>query len=754
MERDISKLLAQLTLEEKASLCSGKDMWQTKAVDRLGIPSIVMTDGPHGVRRVSDIEDPVGASQAIPATCFPSAATLACSWDRDLMYKLGTALGEECQAEEVSILLGPGANIKRSPLCGRNFEYFSEDPCLSSALARKHIEGVQSQGIGTSLKHFAVNNQETRRFAINAVVEERALREIYLASFEEAVKAQPWTVMCAYNRVNGEYCSENKYLLTDVLKKEWGFEGWVVSDWGAVNERPLGVAAGLDLEMPGRKNCPGDKQIVEAVQAGTLSEEAIDRDVLRILNIVQKAADNKKTGTEYSKPEHHALARKIASECMVLLKNDDSLLPLSKSGSYAMIGAFAREPRYQGGGSSHINPHTLDILLDEVNKSAGESKITYAQGFYLDKDESSEILMAEAVHAARSADTAVLFLGLPDRWESEGFDRTHLRIPDNMISLLEEVAKVQSKIVVVLFNGSPIEMPWLGHAQAILEGYLGGQAAGGAIADILFGDSNPSGKLAETFPVRLSDNPSYLDFPGDGERVIYREGIFVGYRYYDFKEIKPQFPFGFGLSYTTFEYPFISLSRKSMKDTEELTVTVRVKNTGSCSGKEIVQLYVRDVESKAVRPRKELKGFAKVELKPGEEKEVIFILDKRSFAYYSVDLKGWHVETGDFEILIGASSQDIRLSETVHVQSTGTVRKRVTRNTVICDVLDLENGKDLLDGLSGSAAESDALGVDMSEFFRDTVLRTLTTFGFIDDEDLDRRIEAMNRELEEKYRLT
>lgn len=688
MGRDIKKLIAEMTIEEKASLCSGLDFWNTKGIERLGIPSIMVTDGPHGLRKQAQGADHLGIYNSVPSTCFPSAVGLASTWNKELIHQVGVALGEECQAEDVAVLLGPGANIKRSPLCGRNFEYFSEDPYLSSEVAASHINGVQSQGVGTSLKHFAANNQEHRRMSTDAIVDERTLREIYLASFEGAVKkAQPWTVMSAYNKVNGEYASENNYLLNEILKDEWGFEGFVVSDWGAVNERATGLENGLELEMPS-SNGIGDKMIVEAVKNGQLAEEKLDRAVERLLTIIFKAVDHKKENAVYSKDAHHQLAREVARESMVLLRNEDSILPLKKGGTVAVIGGFAQNPRYQGGGSSHINPTKLENILEEIDTVSGENTtVLYAQGYNLASDEVDEALIKEAKEVAASADSVILFVGLPDRYESEGYDREHLRMPENHIQLINKIAEVQSNIVVVLSNGAPIEMPWIGKVKAILEGYLGGQALGGAIADLLFGEANPSGKLAETFPKVLSDNPSYLNFPGEGDRVEYKEGLFVGYRYYDKKNIEPLFPFGFGLSYTSFEYSNLTVDNKTIKDTDTVSVTVTVKNAGSVAGKETVQLYVQDVVSSMIRPNKELKGFEKVELQPGEEKNVTFTLDKRSFAYYNVELKDWHVETGDFEILIGKSSRDIVLTDTIHVESTVQIRKRIHRNTLVGDLL-------------------------------------------------------------------
>lgn len=753
MKKNIKELISQMTLEEKASLCSGLDFWHTKPVERLGIPSIMVSDGPHGLRKQAESEDHLGVNQSVKATCFPSGASLASSWNRSLVEKVGVALGEECQAEGVSVILGPAANIKRSPLCGRNFEYFSEDPYLSSEMAASHIKGVQSQGVGTSLKHFAVNNQEHRRLSVDAVVDERTLREIYLASFEGAVKkSKPWTVMCSYNRINGEYASENEYILTSILKEEWGHEGFVVSDWGAVNERALGLKAGLELEMPSSGGV-GDRKIVEAVKAGKLSIEILDKAVERILNIIFKAIDNKKENAVYSKEEHHKFAKEVAKECMVLLKNDDNILPLNKEDRIAVIGAFAEKPRYQGGGSSHINPTKIDNALNEMrNLSSSSENILFANGFSLDNDDIDEKLFKEAKNIAVKSKVAVIFAGLPDRYESEGYDRTHMRLPENQVKLIEEVAKVQSNIVVVLSNGSPVEMPWIDKVKAVLEGYLGGQASGAAMAEILFGEANPSGKLAETFPKKLSDNPSYLNFPGEGDKVEYKEGIFVGYRYYDKKEIEPLFSFGHGLSYTTFEYADILMDKNEILDTETVKIRVKVKNTGKLKGKEVVQLYVRDVESSVIRPVKELKAFEKIELQPGEEKEVVFELGKRAFAYYNTEIKDWYVESGDFEILVGSSSKDIRLKKVIKVKSTTVIKKKYTRNSTIGDLMSHPEGekfvKELIKEMFGGQTDSsDSLGTDMAVMMKDFVLRSIVSYsgGKFTEEKMNVLLEELNK---------
>ena len=664
-------LLAQMTLAEKAALCSGRDFWNLKGIERLGIPSIMLTDGPHGLRKQTVSGERVDLNASVPTTCFPTAAALAATWNRDLVYRVGEALAQECLAEKVAILLGPGANIKRSPLCGRNFEYFSEDPYLTGEMAKAHIRGVQSKGIGTALKHYAANNQECRRMSIDAIVDERALREIYLTGFEIAVRgAQPATVMCAYNRVNGTYCSEHRRLLTEILRDEWGFTGVVVSDWGAVNQRVKGLAAGLDLEMPGSRG-QNDAVLVKAIEAGELDETVLDRAVERLLTLTLRLSGVLKEDASYDRNAHHALARQVAGEAAVLLKNEGSILPLAAVGPIALIGAFAKTPRYQGAGSSQIKPTRLENLCDELVKLVGhEQTVGYADGYRLRGDTVDQAVLGEACSVAAQAAVAIVCVGLPDCSEVEGVDRAHMRLPQSHDALVEAVAGVNPNVVVVLSNGSPVEMPWEDRVKGILEGYLGGQAGGGAIADILTGRVNPSGKLAETFPLHAEDNPSYASFPGGPKTVEYRESVYVGYRYYDSAQRAVRFPFGHGLSYTTFQYDDLALSAARMGDGDRLTVEATVKNTGPVAGKETVQLYVRDVEASVFRPDKELKGFLKISLEPGEERRVRFELDQRAFAFYDANSGGWRVEPGEFEVLIGASSRDIRLSGAVEVTST------------------------------------------------------------------------------------
>lgn len=649
-----------MTLEEKASLCAGQGFWHTRAIERLDIPAILMTDGPHGLRKEIG-SSRAGLAESAPATCFPTASCLASSWNRSLLAEVGSAIAQEALAEGVSLVLGPGANIKRSPLCGRNFEYFSEDPCLSGEMAAAWITGLQRQGVGASLKHFAVNNQETRRMSIDALVDERALREIYLAGFERAVKnARPWTVMAAYNRLNGTYCCEHERLLADILRGEWGFEGLVVSDWGATNNRAAGLQAGLDLEMPGTDN---QQLIMAAVQKGLLSEDALDACVTRILDLVRKAQSQGVKRTDWDVDQHHLLARRAAAEGCVLLKNADGLLPLKKDMHIALLGAFAKQPRYQGAGSSLINPYRLDNLYDELRKLAdGRGSLSFAEGYALEGQEPDQALLAQAAALAGSAHAAVVFVGLQDTDEVEGLDRRHLRLSRAHEALVQAAARANPRTIVVLSNGAPLEMPWVGQVGAILEGYLGGQAGAGALADILYGVVAPSGKLAESFPLRLEDHPAYHYFPGGPRTVEYRESIFVGYRYFDTLKKEVLFPFGHGLSYTQFSYSRLQLDHLRIKPGDPVLLSVSVRNSGRVPGSEVVQVYIAPPPSAYPRPAKELKAFEKLYLEPGEEKSLKFELDERAFAYYDVRAKDWKVEAGVYTILVGSSSRDIRLT--------------------------------------------------------------------------------------------
>ena len=690
---DIRNLIAQMTLEEKAGLCSGADFWHTKAVERLGIPSTMVSDGPHGLRKQDQESDHLGINDSIKAVCYPAASATAASFDPELIEKMGEALGDACQHEKLSVLLGPAVNIKRSPLCGRNFEYFSEDPYLTGVMATALIKGIQSRNVGTSIKHFALNNQEHRRMSSSSDCDERTIREIYFPAFEMAVKeAQPWTVMCSYNRINGVYASENPWLLTDVLRGEWGFEGYVMSDWGAVSNRVAGVAAGLDLEMPASGGI-NDRKIVEAVKAGKLDEKLVDLCCERILNIVYRYVENAKPDTIWDKEAQHLQAAEVAADCMVLLKNEGDILPLSKEDVIAFIGEFAEKPRFQGGGSSHINSFKITGAVE----AAKDLKVTYSRGYDVASDDAPEAMIAEAVDAAKKAKVAVVFAGLPDAYESEGYDRTHMRMPESQNRLIEAVAEANPNTVVVLHNGSPVEMPWIGRVKAVLEAYLGGQAVGLAEVKVLFGDVNPSGHLPESFPYKLEDNPSYLFYGGEPAGTEYREGIFVGYRYYDKKKMDVLFPFGYGLSYTTFEYSGLKLSADAIKDTETVDVTVTVKNTGKRTGKAVVQLYVGDTEGyqNAVRPVRELKGFRKVELQPGESREVTFTLGKRAFAYWNTQIHDWYVETGDFSVEIGDSSARLPLKGTVRVESTVELPRHYDLDSIYMDILADPKGREV-----------------------------------------------------------
>ncbi|MDF2587766.1 MAG: glycosyl hydrolase [Anaerocolumna sp.] len=749
----IEELLKELTLEEKAGLLSGADFWHTKAVKRLNIPDVMVTDGPHGLRKQESDPDHLGITESVAAVCFPPAVALACSYDRDLMRTLGEALGDECQAEKVSTLLGPGVNIKRSPLCGRNFEYYSEDPYLAGEMAAEFVNGVQSKNIGTSLKHFAANNQETRRMSISSEVDERTLREIYLSNFETVVKkAQPYTVMCSYNRINGVYSSENDWLLNKVLRDEWGFEGLVVTDWGAVNDRVLGVKAGLDLEMPASSGVR-DKEIVKAVNNGTLSMEDVDRSVRRVLKLVETYYNNVVEDATYDKEAHHDLARRIASECAVLLKND-GILPLKEDMEVAFIGEFAKEPRFQGGGSSHINSFKVSNAVDAAKDTY---KVTYAKGYSIREDKVDANLVAEAVKAAKEAKVAVVFVGLPDSFESEGYDRTHMNLPNCQNHLVQEILKVQPNTVIVMYNGSPVVLPWANDVKAIIEMYLSGQAVGEATVDLLYGKVNPSGKLAETFPLRVEDNPSYINFPGTSEMVTYSEGIFVGYRYYDKKNLEVRYPFGYGLSYTTFEYSNLTVSSTKIKDTDSVTVTVNVKNTGNVYGKEIVQLYVKDVEASVLRPEKELKGFEKVSLNPGEEKTVSFTLDKRSFAFYNTNIHDWYVESGSYEVLVGKSSKEIVLTQVIEVESTTKIPYVITDSTTIGDVYRLVKDPSPIERLlamtplSPASADVEGFNNDMiKKMFDEMPIHSILSFigfGNIGLEDIDQVIKELNEQI-------
>lgn len=667
-EIDYRKILEQMTLEEKAMLCSGSTFWLTRNIDRLNIPAVWMSDGPNGLRKEKTSSGTNVMKPAETATCFPTAVTTASSWDENLLEEVGSAIAEEAKALQVTTVLGPGVNIKRSPLCGRNFEYISEDPYLAGHLGAAYVRGVQKNNVRVSLKHFCANNQEHLRMSINSVVDERTLREIYLPAFEHIVKTeQPGTVMSSYNRLNGTYLTDNKHMLDDVLRKEWGFEGIVVSDWGAINDRIEGIKAGQDLEMPGNKGM-NDKKIVKAVQNGEITEEQLDKVALRMIKFAFECKADETEGGKIDFDAHHLLARKAAAQSAVLLKNEDKILPLNRDMNIAVVGKLASVLRYQGSGSSHINcPKTVSFV--EAMKAEKQS-FYYADGYTLKGDGYKKELIEEACTLAKGKDAVVVFIGLTDEYESEGFDRNHLDIPEAHNILVNELKKVNDNIIVVLSGGSPINAAkFEKDAKAILNLYLGGQAGGEAAYDLIYGNVNPSGKLAETYPLKLSDNIVSKYFPMGPRNVEYRESVYVGYRYFDSAKKAVRYPFGYGLSYTSFEYSDLKLSSDKINEKDGLTVSFKVKNTGDRAGAEVAQLYVSDVESTIYRPEKELKGFKKIYLEPNEEKEIEIKLDSRSFSYYNVNISDWHVESGDFKILVGSSSRDIKLEGSVNVTS-------------------------------------------------------------------------------------
>lgn len=747
---DIAQLIEQMTLEEKAALVTGANAWTTTPIPRLNLPALVCSDGPHGLRRVANVEELT--AQSLPATCFPTASLLAATWDRELAHAVGKAIAEEAIALEVDVVLGPGNNMKRTPVCGRNFEYFSEDPYHSGEMASALVEGLQGQGVGASLKHFAANNQEYQRFSINAEVDERALRELYLPAFEKVVKqAKPWTVMCAYNKLNGEYCSEHYDLLVRILKQEWGFEGLVYSDWGAVHDRVKALQGGLDLEMPGPK--PRRTQaVIDAVRNGQLDEAVLDESVRRILKTIAKAAETPKGGS-FDRAAHHTLARRVAGEGMVLLKNN-GILPLREPKRIAVIGRAAVEPHFQGGGSSHINPTQVDNPLEELRKLAGGAQVTHCMG-YPTTDTLDAALIDEAVDAARHADVALLYIALPTYKESEGYDRADLDLTVQQVKLIRAVSEAQPDCVVILNNGSAVAMSaWIDGVAAVLEAWMMGQAGGGAIADILFGKVCPSGKLAETFPLKLADTPAHLNYPGENGCVRYGEGMYIGYRYYDARQAPVLFPFGHGLSYTTFAYSNLRLSAAEFTDSDGLTVWVDVTNTGKVAGKEIVQVYVHDHQASLTRPQKELKGFAKVLLEPGETKTVEIALDWRAFAFWHPAHKQWITEDGAFEILVGSSATEIWLQTPVMLRSSLTLPPLLSRTSTIRDWLNDKQGslvfKPLFDQIiasmgavfggmsesmgveaaedSAAAGDAGGVGMDMLGFMYDTPLLSLLGF--------------------------
>lgn len=663
--------IKDLTLEEKSSLTSGGDSWHLQGVESKGIPGYMITDGPHGLRKsLASSTGETDLNNSVPATCFPPAAGLSSSWNPELIHKVGEAMAEECIQEKVAVILGPGVNIKRNPLGGRCFEYWSEDPYLAGHEAVGIVAGVQSKGVGTSLKHFAANNQETDRLRVDARISQRALREIYLPAFEHIVKtAQPWTIMCSYNRINGVHSAQNHWLLTDVLCDEWGFEGIVMSDWGADHDRVASLNAGLNLEMPPSYT---DDQIVYAARDGRIAPAQLDRMAQGMIDLINKArAAMSIDGYRFDVDAHDEVAHQAAIESIVLLKNDDAILPLNADPAaarkIAVIGEFARTPRYQGGGSSHITPTKMTSFLDTLAER--DIKADFAPGFTLDLEPADLALESEAVETAKNADVVLMFLGLPEAAESEGFDRDTLDMPAKQIALLEQVAATNQNVVVVLSNGSVVSMaPWAKNAKGILESWLLGQAGGLALADVIFGQVSPSGKLAQSIPLGINDDPSMLNWPGEEGHVDYGEGVFVGYRYYDTYGKSVDYPFGYGLSYATFEIADVAAAKTGANTA---TVTATVTNTSDVAAAETVQVYVAPGKADVARPKHELKGFTKVFLKAGESKTVTIDLDERAFAYWSEKYNDWHVESGEYAIEVGVSSRDIADTVAVTLEGDG-----------------------------------------------------------------------------------
>lgn len=731
---DSADLIAGLDLTEQAALGSGASFWTTKAIGP--VPSIVLTDGPHGVRRQSgSATDHLGLSGSEPATCFPPAVGLSQTWDTELVERIGRALGDESRALGVHVLLGPGINIKRDPRCGRNFEYYSEDPLLSGVLGAAWVRGVQSRGVGASLKHFAVNNAEHDRMRASSDVDERTLREIYLRAFEHVIRdAAPWTVMCSYNRVNGVRAAENTWLLTTVLRDEWSFDGVVVSDWGAVADRVAAVSAGLDLEMPSTGGV-SDGEVVKAVQDAKLGADAVARAAARVAHLTEQVTRNGETKASFDVDEHHALAREAAGQAIVLLKNDDGLLPLAPA-PLAVIGGFAQEPRYQGGGSSHVNPTRLDVPLDEIRGLAGDHPVSYCAGTDV----------AAAVTAAEAADAAIVFLGLTAEEESEGYDREHIDLPATQIDLLRAVVEAQPRTVVVLSHGGVVRLDAVaGLAPAIVDGALLGQAGGGALADVLFGVVNPSGRLAETVPLRLQDSPAYLNFPSESGHTVYGERMFVGYRWYDARELPVAFPFGHGLSYTTFGYSDLELT----PTTDGVSVRLTVTNTGSRAGREVVQVYAGLPGSAVGRPPRWLAGFASVTLDPGEQRSVEIAVGRADLAHWSPDAGRWVVEAGDYLVSVGASSRDLRLGASVTVDGDEPIRpftRESTLGELLADPVAAQTILTVLSSASPFGTTDSAFGMNLMRMLESVPIGRMAGFsaGKVTHEQLDELLAGIN----------
>ncbi len=749
------RLVSQLTLDEKLSLLNGKNFWVTQPFPRLGVSSMEVADGPYGLRKQVGISDHMGWNKSQPAVAYVSGPGMASSWDKDLIREAGRHLGVEGKAAGVDILLGPAINIVRTPLCGRNFEYYSEDPRLAGEMAAAYIKGVQGTGVGTCIKHFAANNQEKDREYIDAVMDERTLREIYLAAFERPIKeAKPWSVMTALNKVNGDYCSENRTLLQDILRDEWGYEGFVMSDWNGVNDRAKALAAGLDLEMPCSHGV-GEERIRQGLAEGAVTESQVDEACRRILCAVLQSEENRDPAASWNEPDHHDFVRRLAEQCAILLKNQDNVLPLAPGAKLAVLGEFAIEPRFQMDGSALVNPTRHDVPLEKIREKAAGG-VLYGKGCSRDPAEQA-VLLAEAERLAAEADVALVFAGLPAGVEAEGKDRKDMKLPAYHNELIRRVAAVQKNTVVVLCNGSPVEMPWVDDVAAILECFLGGQALGGAVANLLYGEANPSGKLPVSFPRALENNPAYLNYPGQGGKVEYQEGVFVGYRYYDTKHIDPLFCFGHGLSYTTFAYGDMALSAGEMGDGDTLTARVTVTNTGGRAGAEVVQLYVLPPAGATLRPEKELRGFEKVFLQPGESKTVEFALNRRDFSYYDEELADWYAPEGEYTVAAASSSRDLRAAATVRYRPARIKRREITGWSTIGELRACQAGREMFETIrdilraSGNPRVLELPLFDESEQAKERVndlplrMVTLLSDNILNNDIMDRLIEECNR---------
>lgn len=704
-----------LTLEERADLVSGTDFWFTAKVS--GMDPMLMTDGPSGLRKQVNVHSAM--DQSIEAVCFPCSALTASSFDDQMLEKLGEQLGTAARAEKIGVLLGPGVNIKRSPLAGRNFEYFSEDPLLAGRMGTAYVKGVQSTGVGVSVKHFATNNREDQRFTNSSDVDERTLREIYLAQFERIVKqAHPATIMCSYNKLNGVQVSQNQRLLTNILRDEWGYQGLVMSDWGAVVDHTAAIKAGLDLEMPGKGDA-SKEEIIQAVKEGRLQESTLNRSALRVLEMAERYGHPKTPAPAYDMEAQHEFARQLADDSIVLLKNKKQELPLSDSAKLAVIGELAEKPRFEGGGSSHVNAHRVVTPKEVMPENA-----VYAQGYRLDSDQPDEQLTKEAMELAKNSDQVVFFAGFPEAMESEGFDKHSISLPANQNKLLEQLLTVNPHVIVVLQNGSAVEMPWEPKTPAIVETYLAGEAVGEATWDILSGQVNPSGKLSETFPKRLADNPTYPTFGKDRRHEVYREGILMGYRYYDAKQLAVCFPFGHGLSYTTFAYQNLMIKENS----DDVAVSFDLENTGSQAGKEVAQIYVANHASQTIMPVDELRDFVKVELQPGETKHLTLKLSRRAFAWYNSETETWEADNGQYEILVGSSSRDIRLRQEFELTIGTNPLGKITDETYVGELMENADGriKQIIAEMGLTATFDKFMLPELAPVFANIPLRSLT----------------------------